>query len=381
MTDQSPDIQLQQAASVFFPEAASIVAVPGHANLVRVEAPSGEWRVRQWPVSTAPERIQFVHAVLDTAAQAGLAFTPRLHHAAKGSLLHLEGRSFDATSWIPGRPAGRYQQAESSAGELPHVPASLSQPTLAVLTARVAELHEALRPAASRPDAPRVTIQGIERAVHAAWQSQRDRLRPVAARTPMVQRWLRTAERGLPVAEEALAGTSVDFARREVVGHFGLWPAHVILRRTAGEEQIAGLIDFSQAAAGPPVLDLAQVATRFANWSADTVELVTGAYSGVAALPPEDRRLFPAVAVLDLTAEVGRLLSAIYAGPDEGRGPAPVHLRSGADALLTSLEVATTALVRLQGPDRPPRRQWVPGPRKKPKKSQPPRREQPRRDR
>ncbi|MGH2601799.1 MAG: phosphotransferase, partial [Dehalococcoidia bacterium] len=222
--------------------------------------------------------------------------------------------------------------------------------------------------------------QGIERAVLANWQAYRERLRPVATRTPVVQRWLRTAERALPAAGHVLSGASSAFHERQVTGHFGLWPAHVIVHRASGEERIEGLIDFTQAAIGPPVLDLAQLVTRFSGWSADAIEFVTGAYSAVAALPPEDRRLLPAVAALDLTAEVGRLLTATYATPRPDAFPAPSALRAGVDTLMTSLEGATAALIRLEGPDRPARRQWVPG-RRKPSPSKPERRDRPRKNR
>ncbi|MGH2535034.1 MAG: phosphotransferase enzyme family protein [Thermomicrobiales bacterium] len=380
MTDNLPDDQLTQAARAFFPDATTITPLPGHADLVRVEAASGEWRVRRWPADVAPERIRFIHDLLDAAASASLLFTPRLHRTPDGALVRLDDRAFDATSWLPGRTAVRHQPSVGSIGESLHVPAPMSRATQADLTARVAELHAALVPLSHRADAPAVTLHGIEHAVRASWQTNRERLRPVATRTPLVQRWLRTAERALPAAEQVLSGASSAFHERQVVGHFGLWPAHVIVRRSAGEERVAGLIDFARAAVGPPVLDLAQAVTRFGGWSPESVEQVTGAYSAVTDLPPEDRRLLPAVAALDLTAEIGRLLTATFATERPDAAPAPSSLRAGMDTLLTSLEAATAALIRLEGPDRPPRRQWVPG-RRKPPATKPVRRDRRRKNR
>jgi Ser/Thr protein kinase RdoA (MazF antagonist) len=360
MTEAAIDTEMRQAAAAFCPEASTIAVVPDHNDLVRVEMADRTFRVRRWPANVAPERIHFVHDLLRTAAEAGLDFVPALHPLPDGStLLRLGPHSYDATRWIPGRTPERREAPIGADGHSILLPAPLAMATHEDLTRRVAQLHEATIPLAARPGAPRVTIQSVFQAVQSAWQAHRARLRPIAPTHPIIQRWLRTGERAISGADRAFAQYQPAEPGRLVPCHLNLWPAHVILGRREGQEQVVGLIDFTEAAIAVRLLDLAQVATRFSPWTDEIAELVTGAYSEVMALTPEERRLLPAMAALDLVAETGRLLTLAYA-PARHTGPdRSLTLRDGGEALTRSLENATAALYRSERPSKAPRRQWI----------------------
>jgi Ser/Thr protein kinase RdoA (MazF antagonist) len=360
MTEAAINNEMQQAAKSFFPEASAVIAVPDGDDLVRVETASGNFRVRRWPVNVAPERIRFVHDLLTTTADAGLEFVPMLHPLPDGSpLLQIGPHSYDATTWIPGRTPERHAAPLGPDGQPILLPAPLATATHEDLTRRVAQLHEATAPLAARPGAPQVTIQSVFQAVQSAWQAYRTRLRPSAPAHPIIQRWLRTGERAIPAAERAFAQYQPAEPGRRVACHLNLWPAHIILGRREGQEQVVGLIDFTEAAIAIRLLDLAQVATRFSPWTDEIAELVTGAYSEVATLTPEERRLLPAMAALDLVAETGRLLTLAYAPARHADLPRSLTLRDGGESLTRSLENATSALYRSERPSKAPRRQWV----------------------
>ncbi|HET8524882.1 MAG TPA: phosphotransferase [Thermomicrobiales bacterium] len=373
MTESTIDNELRQAAAAFFPQATAVTAVSDHDDVVRVETGQGDFRVRRWPLNIAPERIRFVHDLLTIATApatgAGLDFIPALHPLPDGALLlHLGRHNYDATTWIPGRTPERHTPPVGPDGESVLLPAPLSTVAHASLTRRSAELHEATAPLAARPDAPRVTVQSVFQAVQTAWQAHRTRLRPISPEHPIIQRWLRTGERAIPAAERAFAQYQPAEPGRQVACHLNLWPAHVILGRREGQEQVVGLIDFTEAAIAIRLLDLAQVATRFSPWTDEIAELVTGAYNEISTLTPEERRLLPAMAALDLVAETGRLLTLAYAPirrPEQDRS---LTLRDGGETLTRSLENATAALYRSERPSKAPRRQWV---RRGPGRSQP----------
>jgi aminoglycoside phosphotransferase (APT) family kinase protein len=156
-------------------------------------------------------------------------------------------------------------------------------------------------------------------------------LRPRATREPAIQRWLATSERLLARAEPAVDAAAESGPRPASIVHLGLWPAHVLL----AEEHVSGLLGWERAAAGSPLLDLAQATLRLQGWSEDAVEMAVGAYGDVQSLSPEERRLLPAIAALDAVAATGRLLEQTFGV--EGAGRPPSAARSAVDMMLTSM--------------------------------------------
>jgi hypothetical protein len=257
------------------------------------------------------------------------------------------------------------------------LPVIVTDETLADVLRAVATAHARTTGFAGTQQTTAAPLPQLLTAVTQAWREQRGVLRPLAGTTPAVRRWLAIGERALPAAETALA-TAGDGPEQRTMCHFGLWPAHVILPEAAEPGAGPGLIGWEHCNAGSPLVDLAQVVSRFRGWSAASAELAIAAYSEVRPLAPEDRRLLPAVAALDLIATTGQMLIYAYGGRPGGARP-PSVLREPARTLLDSLDVASNALLaqdrskrsgvtrgRRPGADRSnqPRRRR-PGPQKK----------------
>lgn len=337
---------LAQAADRFLP-GATTAPVTGSRHLLRVEFEAGMAVVRQWPAETTREHVEFVHAVHAAAETADLAFIAAMLAlpGEQATVLALNGRLYDARVWLPGEPLGQTEMTER-AGDAVALPAVVPQAALVATIEAVARFHETAA-ALTRQD-QRLTIRQLRQATRQLWQVHRERLRPVAPSFPAVQHWIRVGERALPLALALIDQESAVTEATSVVGHHRLWPAHVLRRHHDGDATISGLIGLSDPAWGSPLLDLAQIATRFARWSPDLIETVIGAYSTVRPLAPAERRLLPAVATLDLIVQAGRLLDLAYGPPVKAAPPvASSPLVVAAEAMVSTLEAVTQSLVDL----------------------------------
>ncbi len=126
------------------------------------------------------------------------------------------------------------------------------------------------------------------------------------------------------------------------------------------EGRISGLLGWERTAVGSPLLDLAQATLRLRGWSDDAVETTVGYYSDVRDLTPEERRLFPAVAALDVVATTGRLLEQTFLAGSDERPPLP--LRSAVEMMIRSMNAVERSLLgpierkkKVWDYDRPPR--------------------------
>lgn len=351
----SPE-ELVDAARAFFPQATALTPVPDSDHLLRVSAPSGEWCVRRWPQAITTARVEFVHALLTRLREAGSALVPAvaaLPPSRQGTILVLGGFLYGAQSWLPGTPPPGPVVVAGSDGRHVNLPGALPPPAMTELIATVARIHAATETLARAPDVPRATLRDVAAAVGRAWQAHRERLRPVAPVTPLVQRWVRFGERALPAATTLLRAQPDIWQGTPVVGHHDLWPAHILLSQEGPEMRLTGIVDFADAAAGSPLLDLAQLITHFDGWRAETAEAVVGAYVAVRPLAPDERRVLPAVAALDLVGAAGWLLSLAYAPAQPLSARVTPLLRTAADALVASLETVTPLLEA-----GPPKKRW-----------------------
>ena len=194
---------------------------------------------------------------------------------------------------------------------------------------------------------------------------------------------MRTAERAIYVALEALDAAPELSKAIDVAGHHDLWPSHVLWIRGGrdgggGPARLGGIIDFAEASAGSPLVDLAHLVTHFGGWTAERAETAMGIYGDVRRLSPDERRLLPAVATLDLIAQAGKLLTIAFALPEREEQAASSQLKMGATALVESLEVVTPVLLRGDAPIRAIKKRWiprrqVPQPSGRPRPDRPPR--------
>ena len=378
-------VALIAATHAFFPEGGAVLAVGDRNHLARIETASGVWKVRRWPSTIVARRIAFVHAAMGQARQEGVpvpevASLPPARGG--GTVLSADGQHYDAQRWLPGRAA---LPTPSIAWPhlTDHLPLALPDELVAEAARQVARVHRATSGLAIERDLPLVGLDGLEPAVLRIWSGHRDRLRPVAVNRPDVQRWLALSERTLPLAREAMAASPVTSNRPSVILHLGLWPAHLLflddgkataemgeervvepgLLNSSGSTTLTGLIGWERAAAGSPLLDLAQLIVRCRGWNAGAAELAIAAYCEVRALPPEERRLLPTIAALDLIATAGTVLDLAF-GPTADGAP-PSRLRAAVTFLVNSLEVVANVVAQGERPVRHGRR-WEYGPRTAP---------------
>jgi Ser/Thr protein kinase RdoA (MazF antagonist) len=344
------DPGLIQAAEAFLPGAEVIEPLAGRGYVARVRQADSSWKVRRWPEATTRGRVDFVHRALGAVGQENPVVAPRALVAPNGeSSAVINGAVYDAQSWLPGAPVLGGPETRVQNGRWAPLPANVPDDVFADMLRSLAMAHGRTAELAMKHPLVEAPMAQLIAAVNQAWRAQRGVLRPLAASTPAVRRWLGVGERALPAAETAIAagGESVE---RPAVCHFGLWPAHVIVA-DAGESGAAGLIGWEQCNVGSPLIDIAQAVSRFRGWTAAGAEMAIAAYGEVLPLRPEERRLLPAITALDLVATSGQML--IYAYSDRPGAARPLTpLREAARSLLDSLDVATNTL---NAQDRPKR--------------------------
>jgi Ser/Thr protein kinase RdoA (MazF antagonist) len=350
----------ETALNALLPSAGEPTPVAGRADIVSVEDNRGTWFVKRWPKGTKPERVAFVHRLLVFARERGISFVPRL----AGDPVTVSGQIFDAFSALPGRPAMRGSNLFDGDGRLINRP-SVSSPAHATAALRgIAQFHAATRDLAADPQAPQASLETIVRVIASHWERQRAALRPIAAQTPHIQRWIRTSETVVQSAMEHFDRFGYLDRFPRVVGHLNLWPAHLLFTQEEDGVALTGLLDFEQAAVTTPLLDLAQLVTHFNGWSAAQAEDALGLYSEFNPLSPEERRLLPVLAGLELVNEAGRLMTLGYATPGLSRAHGGDALRASAATLLFSLEALAPAVHRGDEPVAQKARKWVHRPKK-----------------
>lgn len=344
------DSGLIQAANHFLPGADAFEPLAGRAYVVRVRHGDEWWKVRRWPEATSQARVDFVHHVLGAVGQEPPAVAPRALVAPNGEASALvNGAVYDAQSWLPGAPVLGGPEAQVQTDRWAPLPAIVSDAIFENTLRSVALAHGRTAELALKHPLVDSPLAQLIAAVHQAWRAQRGVLRPLATSTPAVRRWLGTGERALPAAEAAVAARG-EAVESQAICHFGLWPAHVIIA-DSGQLGAAGLIGWEQCNVGSPLIDIAQAVSRFRGWTAAGAEMAIAAYGEVLPLRPEERRLLPAIAALDLVATCGQMLIYAYGGrPGAARPLTP--LREAARSLLDSLDVATNTLIAQDRPKR-----------------------------
>lgn len=346
----SPDPELLDAAGVFFPSATGVSTIAGFPQQVIVQADDEIWAVRRWAAAQTITTVEWTAEVMAAARESGLTQIPA--HAAvpdrgaQQALLHA-GRVYDAISWPDGRPLNRYGTFSlmvDGAMNLP-LPDSMAAPDVLLQAIQaMAKFHLASQSLANRADAPVFTLETMLVAAETSYAQLRKTVGSHAGGNQEIRRWLRCGNRILPAATERLAEASVLAAARTSAVHTDLWPSRLLVDEIDGQASLTGIVGWTQVAVGSPILDLARLAARCARWSAATAETVVGAYTDIAPIAPEQRRMLPVIAALDLTSITGSMLQAAYDDDRIANDPAQSFIRSGIQTSLRSLETLANVL-------------------------------------
>jgi hypothetical protein len=324
---------VRTAARALIPDATQIVMVPGHPNLARVSSPSGDWCVRRWPEATAANDVTFSHQVMGVARSAGLIVVPTLYPVMResdGPILRLARYIYDAQAWMPGDPARHAEIAWPQPNTRLDLPIVLAPNTFSEAVTAIARVHEATMSLATGRDIPTAPLQMLPGAVRQAQAGQIGVLRSRARYEPAIQRWIVTGERLIASAEPIVLAATEGREWPASVLHLNLWPAHILI----DDGTLSGLLGWERVAAGSPLLDIAQTILRLQGWTDESVEVALCVYGEVRELAPDERRLLPAVAALDVVATTGRLLEKTYAVTETRP---PTALRTAIDMMLRSM--------------------------------------------
>lgn len=373
MTDHMPDHHTDttdldawlEAINALSPGSRNARTFPPEHPLVHMTGPSGDAVLRQWPAEMTADRISFISGVLDAAHAAVGDQIPTIDPVpdvpGQRSVL-VQGHRYSRSPYIPGRPLGRYGGFRTPEGQSINVPLHESagaHDIVAEATRILARVHDATGEIAVRKEAPVATLASMLTSVRDVWFEQRRILGDKAADQRDIRRWLRCGNRIIPTSSDLLRNEEALMVERSVVIHNDLWPVNVLVEGRESDRKITGIVGWSSAAAGSPVLDLAALAVHMQGWSAAMTEAIVESYSYIRPLLPEQRRLVPVVASLDLVARVAGLLKLAYLDDRMIGHPAMPVLRSGMKTLLNSLETLTSILV----PDVDTSRRWQYGPR------------------
>lgn len=373
MIDHAPDHHINttdldawvDATNALAPGSRNARTFPAEHPLVHMTGASGDAVLRQWPAEMTAERIGFIADVLDAAHAAVGRQVPTIEPVPgmpdQRSVL-IQGHRYSRSPYLPGRPLGRYGGFRTPDGQSINVPLHESagaHDLVAEATRILARVHDATGAIATREDAPVATLASMLSSVRDLWFEQRRILGDKAADQRDIRRWLRCGNRIIPTSSDLLRKEEALMVERSVVIHGDLWPVNVLVEGRESDRRITGIVGWSRAAAGSPVLDLAALAVHMQGWSAAMTESIVESYSDIRPLLPEQRRLVPVVASLDLVARVAGLLKLAYLDDRMIGHPAMPVLRSGMKTLLNSLETLTSILV----PDVDSTRRWQYGPR------------------
>jgi hypothetical protein len=344
------DPALLAAARTYFPDATGVESRSGFPRQVFVVSGEREWAVQRWPAASTITSLEWIAEAMAMARHAGV--TTVLEHAtapgrgAQRALL-LDGQLYDAVSWPHGKPLNRYGTFVLGTGDVMDLPLPDSMAAPDVVLAAIQELakfHVATAALANRADAPVLTLDAMLKAAEHQYAELRRIVGRHAGQHPEIRRWLRCGNRILPAAAERIGETGTLQTARTCAIHGAVWPGRLLVDDRAGEPVLTGITGWMRAAASVPVIDLARLAARCARWSAATAETVVGAYADIAPLPPEQRRLLPVIAALDLTSITGTMLQAAF---DDDRligDPVQALIRSGIQTSLRSMETLANVL-------------------------------------
>lgn len=316
---------------------------------VHMTGPNGDSLLRQWPLETKPERIAAVAralAAMHTTAGDVIPHILANPSSPESVTTTVKDRLYTAQTWLPGRPLGRFGGFITPDGD----PITLPLPETAHATdvinqaaAVIASCHTASE-SVDKSGLPVATISILMARVRKYWFEHRKILGEHAAEERDIRRWLRCGNRMIPTASDLLRNEPSSITDTSVILHNDLWPENILIQGQDTGRKLTGIVGWSHAAVGSPVLDIAHLAVNMQGWSAALTESIIDAYSDARELRPDQRRIIPAVAGLLMVELVGEMLRLSYVDDRMIGHEATSVLRSGMKTMLDSLERVTNIL-------------------------------------
>ena len=334
-TSDQPAFDWQAAARRLLGEDVTFLDADRH-TVATAEGQSA--RIRAWAPPATAERVTAIRALLDRVPPETPIPRPV---GAPGDVLLLSGRIADACTALDGLPLNRHGRfAVPGHGEIAIPLHESNDPgEMLVETARVlAHVHAATRGQPELAAAGHLSALELHVAAKARWQDARKRLGSHAENLVEVRRWLRCGNRVIPIAGDRLHASGEVATSSPVLIHNDIWPADVLVDTPSLPTQLRGVVGWTSALAGSPVIDLARLSARVTGWSEASVESILGAYSEIAPLQPTERRLVPVIAAVDLLDRLATLLEVAYLDDSVANDPAQPFIRGGIKVLLRSLE-------------------------------------------
>jgi Ser/Thr protein kinase RdoA (MazF antagonist) len=243
------------------------------ASLFRVQAPAGDLCLRAWPADVTPERLTFIHALMQRARDQGLRFVPRIHRTASGELaLHADGRCWELTDWMPGTACDRPDSAR--------VQAACAALARIHLGWAEAQLRRAAPPAVERRLA---VVREWLPLIAAGWQPRPGSTDPVG---PWAQRAWTVVRRRLPELEPLLAAWRYRPLPLQPC-LCDIWSAHMFFT----EDRVTGVIDFGSCKMDHIAVDLARLLGSMAGDAADLWSAGLDAYADLRLLTADEQSL------------------------------------------------------------------------------------------
>lgn len=257
------------------------------ARFWRLAAASGTWCVRRWPREhPSPERLRFIHAVLDHVFRRGFVLVPRpLRTRSGATFVELDGRLWEVAPWMPGK--ADYHVSPTA------------QRLAAALTA-LAEFHLAAATFSARagqgstaPTTLTTPSPGLRQRLDLLKRLRSGECEQVAARI-LIGDWPELAVRARRVL--SLFDQSAGAVARELerASHLPLpqqpairdiWHDHVLFEG----ERVSGLVDFGALRVESVAGDVARLLGSLAGDDSDDRRAALAAYEALRPLSADER--------------------------------------------------------------------------------------------
>lgn len=302
-------------------------AIAGRPHLVRFRDERGDWLARRLRGRVPADEIARRHAFLAALADRPGIVAPQPHP--DRSVVVLDHADIEVVSYLPGT-------SWAANGRLVLGGRGLMRPLLppgrdlTAITAMVAAIHQVEPPPNTLPV---LSLRDYLHHQRSEWRAISEHIARSGRREVHIQRWQSASQRVIYAAWDVLDEAGLLGVQTGVPSHHDLWPAHTLTHQSH-----VSLIDWSRARITSPLVDVAQLIARFNGWSATSLEEVVESYMAQRTLTADERRLLPVFGALDLAVETGILLAEAYVADIDQTSQYAELARSGAGAMLASLE-------------------------------------------